>query len=135
MTIEPTSFNDTAALPPGNFTLPANTTIWGPIPTDAGRSLVPDIIACSVITWLIALGFVIVRFYTRAKLINVLGPSDWCIIPALLAAGGVAVGSIEQAARGAGKHAWEVDPFGIPALERVSSHDNPLTTLPSTHQY
>ncbi|KAK3393407.1 hypothetical protein B0H63DRAFT_17004 [Podospora didyma] len=103
-----------------NFTLPANTTIWGPIPDDRRRSLQPDIIACAILTWLIALTFVVLRFYTRGYLNHVLGPADWCILPALIFAIGVASSSIEQALRGAGKHSWEVDPYGIPALERAA---------------
>ncbi|KAK4167113.1 hypothetical protein QBC43DRAFT_204245 [Cladorrhinum sp. PSN259] len=114
-----TSFNSTT--PTGNFTIPDNTTSpWGPIPTNAGRSLQGDIIACSIITWLIAVGFVGLRFYTRSRLNNVIGASDWCIIPALVCAAGVTASSLEQAARGAGKHAWEVDFFGIPAMERAA---------------
>ncbi|KAK4183398.1 hypothetical protein QBC35DRAFT_114423 [Podospora australis] len=106
---------------PDNFTIPDNwTSPWGPIPTDAGRSLQPDIIACAIITWLISLGFVGLRFYTRGRLNNVLSASDWCIIPALLCAGGVTASSLEQMARGAGKHAWEVDIFEMSALERAA---------------
>ncbi|KAK3989888.1 hypothetical protein QBC44DRAFT_395337 [Cladorrhinum sp. PSN332] len=107
----------------GNFTIPDNnntTSPWGPIPTNAGRSLQGDIIACSVITWLIAVGFVVLRFYTRSRLNNVIGASDWCIIPALVCAAGVTASSLEQVARGAGKHVWEVNMFGIPALERAA---------------
>jgi hypothetical protein len=70
----------------GNSTVPTNTTIlvWGPIPTDAGRSLQADIVACAVITYVIAFSFVLLRFYTRGWLNHVLGPSDWCILPALV---------------------------------------------------
>lgn len=63
----------------GNGTFSANTTIWGTIPDNPGRSLQPDIIACGVLTWLIALTLVVLRFYTRSRLIQVLGPTDWCI--------------------------------------------------------
>ncbi|KAK3694392.1 hypothetical protein B0T22DRAFT_69931 [Podospora appendiculata] len=103
-----------------NYTLPANTTIWGPIPNDTRRSLQPDIIACSILTWLIAVTFVALRFYTRGKLNHVLGWSDWSILPSLLFAAGVVASSIEQAARGAGKHSWQVDVYGVPALERAA---------------
>ncbi|KAK4195884.1 hypothetical protein QBC40DRAFT_184766 [Triangularia verruculosa] len=117
--------------PPANFTFPTNGTNftvgsndtflpWGPIPTDAGRSLQADIVACAVLTWLIALGFVAVRFYTRGRLNNVLGASDWCIIPALVFSAGVTASSLEQMARGAGKHAWEADWMQMSALERAA---------------
>ncbi|KAK0730970.1 hypothetical protein B0H67DRAFT_639413 [Lasiosphaeris hirsuta] len=106
---------------PGNDTASTNTTsLWGPIPTDAGRSLQPDIIVCSLLTWLIAVTFVVLRFYTRSRLNHVLGPTDWCILPALLCAAGVSVSSIEQAIRGAGRHSWELDIYALPALERAT---------------
>jgi hypothetical protein len=65
-------------------TWPYNSPLWGTIPEFSGRKLQADIIACVSITWLIALFFVILRFYTRGRLIHVLGPSDWCIIPSLV---------------------------------------------------
>lgn len=94
----PTDFNLTFPTNGTNFTVGTNETFlpWGPIPTDAGRSLQADIVACAVITWLIALGFVVVRFYTRGRLNNVLGASDWCIIPALVFAAGVMASSLER---------------------------------------
>nr|CDP22942.1 Putative protein of unknown function [Podospora anserina S mat+] len=118
----PTDFNFTFPTNGTNFTVGTNETFlpWGPIPTDAGRSLQADIVACAVITWLIALGFVVVRFYTRGKLNNVLGASDWCIIPALVFAAGVMASSLEQMARGAGRHAWEADWMQMSALERAA---------------
>jgi hypothetical protein len=62
---------------------PPNSTLWQ-IPPDAGRSLQPDIIACTVITFLAASTFVALRFYTRGWVNHVLGASDWCILPALV---------------------------------------------------
>lgn len=67
-----------------NATFPINGSIWGTLPLNAGRSLQADIIVCSVITWLIASIFVILRFYTRWRLKHILGPTDWCILPALV---------------------------------------------------
>ncbi|KAL2154551.1 hypothetical protein VTH82DRAFT_3227 [Thermothelomyces myriococcoides] len=85
-----------------NTTFPDNSTVppppiptWTP-PPNAGRSLQPDIIACSVITFVIAATFVVLRFYTRGWLNNVLGPSDWCILPALLCAAGVTASALER---------------------------------------
>ncbi|KAK4171373.1 hypothetical protein QBC36DRAFT_295424 [Triangularia setosa] len=118
----PADFNFTFPTNGTNFTVGSNETFlpWGPIPTDAGRSLQADIVVCAVITWLIALGFVAVRFYTRGRLNNVLGASDWCIIPALVFAAGVTASSLEQMARGAGKHSWEADWMQMSALERAA---------------
>ncbi|KAK4044373.1 hypothetical protein C8A01DRAFT_31428 [Parachaetomium inaequale] len=105
---------DNSTLPPPNSTF-----VWA-IPPDAGRSLQPDIIACAVITFLIAAAFVALRFYTRGWVNRVLGASDWCILPALLCAAGVTASSLEQMVHGAGKHAWETDPFALPAFERAA---------------
>jgi hypothetical protein len=70
---------------PDNSTLPPpNSTFVWVIPPDAGRSLQPDIIACAVVTFLIAAAFVALRFYTRGWVNRVLGASDWCILPALV---------------------------------------------------
>ncbi|KAK1776969.1 hypothetical protein QBC45DRAFT_452831 [Copromyces sp. CBS 386.78] len=109
-----------------NVTTSANGTVNGTywqewkIPDKAGRPLDADIIACAIITWLVALTFVALRFYTRTKLNSVLGPADWCLIPSLVFSAAVSASAIEQAVRGAGKHAWEVDTLQLPALERAA---------------
>ncbi|KAK4098788.1 hypothetical protein N658DRAFT_454444 [Parathielavia hyrcaniae] len=104
----------------GNSTIPPpNSTLWQ-IPTDAGRSLQPDIIACAAVTFLAASTFVVLRFYTRGWVNHVLGASDWWILPALLCAAGFTASSLEQMAHGAGKHAWETDPFRFPDFERAA---------------
>ncbi|KAK3950101.1 hypothetical protein QBC32DRAFT_347501 [Pseudoneurospora amorphoporcata] len=65
-----------------NVTTSANGTVNGTywqewkIPDKAGRPLDADIMACAIITWLVALTFVALRFYTRTKLNSVLGPAD-----------------------------------------------------------
>ncbi|KAK0734529.1 hypothetical protein B0T26DRAFT_670816 [Lasiosphaeria miniovina] len=105
----------------GNNTLPTNSTIaWPPIPDDQRRSLQPDIFVCAILTWLIALAFVVLRFYTRGWLNHVLGPADWFLLPALLFAAGVTASSLEQACRGAGKHYWQVDFWSVPDLEKAA---------------
>lgn len=110
----------------GNFTFGGNLTAggganftWGPIPNDAGRSLQADIIVCAVTTWLIGCTFLVLRLYTRTRIIKVFGPSDWCIAFAGLCAAGVTASIIEQAARGAGKHSWDIDLKQVPWMTRV----------------
>ncbi|KAL2170767.1 hypothetical protein VTG60DRAFT_4422 [Thermothelomyces hinnuleus] len=118
MTWDETSWSNSTL--PDNSTLPPpNSTIWT-IPPNPGRSLQPDIIACAVVTFIIASIFVALRFYTRGWLNNVLGASDWCILPALLCAAGVTASSLEQVVHGVGKHAWEVDIYALPKFERAS---------------
>lgn len=103
----------------GNFTLAPNMTIWGPIPDDKRRSLQPDIIVCAAITWLIGLTLVVLRLYTRTRIIKVFGPTDWCIAFSVLCAAGVTASYFEQVARGSGKHSWQLDPAQIPLMTRV----------------
>lgn len=56
----------------------------GPIPDQASRSLQVDIVVCSILTLLIAITFVGLRFYVRGYVSKVLGWSDWVILPALV---------------------------------------------------
>ncbi|KAB5531355.1 hypothetical protein GE09DRAFT_383598 [Coniochaeta sp. 2T2.1] len=104
----------------GNFTSGWNTTIWGPIPNDTRRSLQPDIIACALITWVIGMTLVVLRVYTRTRIVKVFGPSDWCVAFAALCAAGVTASAIEQAIRGAGKHTWHMNPYQIPLMTRAA---------------
>ncbi|KAL1878036.1 hypothetical protein VTK73DRAFT_8260 [Phialemonium thermophilum] len=99
---------------------------------DTRRSLQSDIIACAVVTWLIALTFVGLRFYTRGRLLDVLGSTDWCILLSVAFAGGVSVSSVEQAVRGAGKHIWQSDPEQVPALSRAAWYGILFYTLSLT---
>lgn len=69
----------------------------------------PNIIACAVVTWVIAAVFVALRFYTRGLIIRVLGWTDWCIFLALVCSAGVTASSIEQVHAGIGLHAWDFD--------------------------
>ena len=109
------------ATSPDNSTLPPpNSTFVWVIPPDAGRSLQPDIIACAVITFLIAATFVVLRFYTRGWVNRVLGASDWCILPAL-------VGDSCRVFRGSG---LTLRSFARPVSQRARSsvRTNRLTT-------
>ncbi|KAM7211743.1 hypothetical protein V8F06_012876 [Rhypophila decipiens] len=94
------------------------TAIWGPI-TDHRPSRQPSIIASTIFALLVSVIFVILRFHTRRRL-KIISPSDWAIILALICSGGVTASAIEQAFRGAGRHAWELDFFGLPALQRAA---------------
>ncbi|KAK3403240.1 hypothetical protein B0T20DRAFT_343591 [Sordaria brevicollis] len=81
-----------------------------------------SIIACSIITWIIAAFFVTLRFYTRgvilrggggqgtSKVFGVLGAEDWVLLTALVMSGLMSGGQVEQAVYGLGKHALDVDP-------------------------
>lgn len=46
----------------------------------------PRLIACAAVTWTIALVSLVLRFYTRIKLVNRFGLSDWFILLSLVAA-------------------------------------------------
>ncbi|KAL1843194.1 hypothetical protein VTJ49DRAFT_2745 [Mycothermus thermophilus] len=70
----------------------------------------PNILAAAAITWTIALVFVLLRFYTRLRLVRGLGLTDWTLLLSLLAAGGHCVTLVIQVNHGMGKHVWDVDP-------------------------
>lgn len=103
--------------PPTNMTFaPGEVPPWPwPIPENPSRSLQPDIIVCAVITLVIALSFVGMRFWCRGRILHVLGAEDWLILAAVIFSMGLTGSAIEQAARGAGQHTWLQDWFqGLP---------------------
>ena len=63
---------------------------------DQGTSYQTNIIVCAVITWLIAVAFVAMRFYTRRVLLRVLRWEDWMIVVALVFAAANNAGMIER---------------------------------------
>jgi len=65
----------------------------GPLAHD---NLKANLYAAIVICWAIAAIFVGLRFYSRGVIIRVLGPSDWCILLALVFSTGEAVGCIDR---------------------------------------
>ncbi|KAK3693354.1 hypothetical protein B0T22DRAFT_496179 [Podospora appendiculata] len=93
--------SDTSTPPPA---LPPN------LPHDSRQV---NIIAASVICWVIAAVFVALRFYTRGVIIRVIGWTDWSILLALIFAGATSAGLIEQAIHGSGKHVWDLDPTDV----------------------
>ena len=50
-----------------------------PIP-DTG----PRIVIAAFTTWSLTVVFVLLRFYTRARIVRTLGPSDWCTAVAVV---------------------------------------------------
>ncbi|KAH6855994.1 hypothetical protein B0I37DRAFT_442742 [Chaetomium sp. MPI-CAGE-AT-0009] len=69
----------------------------------------PNLLAANWTTWAIAVIFVLLRFWTRVKIVHALGPADWFIAASLIAAGCMCVGQAEQVKHGKGKHIWDVD--------------------------
>jgi hypothetical protein len=65
--------------------------------SNPAESYQTDIIVCAVLTWIIGVIFVGLRFYTRTRLLrNVLGAEDWTILIALVFAGATCAGMIER---------------------------------------
>lgn len=52
--------------------------------SDPTQSRQVNIIVCAVMTLLVAATAVGLRFYTRSRIIYVLGPEDWMILVALI---------------------------------------------------
>lgn len=72
-------------------------------------SLVPNVIVCAVVSWAIAAVFVALRFYTRTRILSVLGWSDWLILTSWIFSCGVTASAIEQSQRGVGRHVYDYD--------------------------
>ncbi|KAK4446619.1 hypothetical protein QBC34DRAFT_271425, partial [Podospora aff. communis PSN243] len=88
--------------------------------SNPAESYQTDIIVCAVLTWIIGVIFVGLRFYTRTRLLrNVLGAEDWTILIALVFAGATCAGMIEQAIHGLGKHILDVEPAAMGAMARA----------------
>jgi hypothetical protein len=58
-------------------------------------NLGPNINAATWVTWTIALIMVLLRFYTRARIVHALGWADWFIALSLVAAGGMCIAQTE----------------------------------------
>jgi len=71
-------------------------------PHDAGdgQDRGGDIIAASVVIFLFAAAAVALRFYTRVKIVRVLGAEDWTILVALVLSLGVSIASITSTSPG-----------------------------------
>lgn len=86
-------------------------------------SLAPNIIVCAVVTWAIAAVFVALRFYTRTRILSVIGWSDWLILISWIFSCGVTVGAIEQSQRGIGRHVYDYDWMAnLTPFQKVSPH-------------
>jgi hypothetical protein len=61
-------------------------TIAMSLPADAGQGgdLGGSVIAASVVTFVLTAAIVALRFYTRIKIVRVLGAEDWTILVALV---------------------------------------------------
>jgi hypothetical protein len=55
----------------------------------------PNINAATWTTWGIAFILVLLRFYTRSRIVNALGWADWFIALSLVAAGGMSIAQSE----------------------------------------
>ncbi|KAK4154563.1 hypothetical protein C8A00DRAFT_42705 [Chaetomidium leptoderma] len=77
----------------------------------------PNMNAAAFTTWTIALIFVLLRFWTRARIVHALGMADWVIALSLIAAGGMCISIVEQNKYGMGKHVWDIVDFEPAMME------------------
>ncbi|KAH7071774.1 hypothetical protein FB567DRAFT_538784 [Paraphoma chrysanthemicola] len=63
-----------------------------------------QIAACAIVTVILAGLFVILRFYTRTRMLNILGRDDWFILAALLFSVANTVAMVIQVQHGLGQH-------------------------------
>jgi hypothetical protein len=80
----------------------------GPTVSNPSESHQANIIICSAISWGVATAFVAVRFYTRWKIVYVLGVEDWILLVALIFSGLNTSATIRQAYFGLGKHQGDI---------------------------
>ncbi|KAK4234454.1 hypothetical protein C8A03DRAFT_18650 [Achaetomium macrosporum] len=69
----------------------------------------PKLITAAFTTWSVAFIFVLLRFWTRSRIVHKLGAADWFIALALLAAGGMCISTVEECKHGMGKHRSDID--------------------------
>ncbi|KAK3943360.1 hypothetical protein QBC46DRAFT_377642 [Diplogelasinospora grovesii] len=69
----------------------------------------PRMIAAAFATWTIAFIFVVLRLWTRARIVRVLGAADWFICLSLIACLGFCVGLVEETRHGMGKHYLDIN--------------------------
>jgi hypothetical protein len=77
-----------------------------PSPVDVNKhdNFQLNVIICSVVTFLIAATFVCLRFYTRGRLLKVLGWEDWTNLGGLIFSGAQSAFYIAQVVYGVGKN-------------------------------
>ncbi|KAH7067024.1 hypothetical protein BKA63DRAFT_425415 [Paraphoma chrysanthemicola] len=63
-----------------------------------------QVAACAIVTVISAGLFVILRFYTRTRMLNILGRDDWCILGALVFSIGNTITMVIQVQNGLGQH-------------------------------
>ncbi|KAH6634789.1 hypothetical protein B0J18DRAFT_30843 [Chaetomium sp. MPI-SDFR-AT-0129] len=69
----------------------------------------PNILVATWTTWTIASIFVMMRFWTRVKIVHKLGAADWCILLSLLAAAGMCGSYVQQVRYDLGRHTYDID--------------------------
>ncbi|AEO66300.1 uncharacterized protein THITE_2077835 [Thermothielavioides terrestris NRRL 8126] len=92
----------------------------------------PNMLAATWITWTIALIFVLLRLWTRTRIVHTLGISDWFIVLSLIAAGGCCISIVEQCKHGMGIHLYDIDlPVDYsPLMEvRVVLHGGDISSI------
>ncbi|RYP42804.1 hypothetical protein DL768_010218 [Monosporascus sp. mg162] len=72
-----------------------------------------EVIACAVVTVVLAAFIVSLRIYTRLILLRSFGKDDFCIIIALLFSIGNSVGMCMQATTALGQHIWDLTPEDV----------------------
>jgi hypothetical protein len=88
----------------------------GALVSDPSQSHQANIIVCAILSWMIATGFVAVRFYTRWRIVYVLGVEDWMLLVALILSGLNMAATIRQAFYGLGKHDGDIPPGNMAPL-------------------
>ncbi|KAK3988482.1 hypothetical protein QBC44DRAFT_100031 [Cladorrhinum sp. PSN332] len=94
--------------------MPSQTTPWDQRGGQASSNLdhdnkVPDILAGIFTTFGIAVIFVFLRLWTRARIVHALGLADLMIILALVSSAGMCAAMVYEVAHGMGRHIYDID--------------------------
>lgn len=76
---------------------------------NADASYAVQIYVCAVLTWAITAAFVAARFYTRGRLLRVLGPEDWVILLSLVCLSDASLARIDPLCVGPGVNLANAD--------------------------
>ncbi|KAK4171052.1 hypothetical protein QBC36DRAFT_340707 [Triangularia setosa] len=80
---------------------------WEDLPHDSRG---PSILATVWITLGLAAIFVGLRFWTRIKIVRMVGTADWLILASIITAGAMCSVMTVEVSYGMGKHVWDVEP-------------------------
>ncbi|KAH8902346.1 hypothetical protein BR93DRAFT_972734 [Coniochaeta sp. PMI_546] len=78
------------------------------------------IIAAAIVSFVLTAAVVALRFYTRVKIVRVLGGEDWTILVSLIFSLGVSITAIAMSSLGFGQHYQTISAANLVAISKTS---------------